>query len=208
MEITSLPQPASRRTLQKEETHERIVKSALRLFEKQGFAATRTQDIAVDAGISHGSIFVHFKTREELLIHVCQRFLTAVDAKTRQGLRGSSGLEPFLYAHMEAISAHEALYTRLIQELSVLPKEVRTLLLETQSAVSSHLKMVLRKDDGSLSLSPDEHYFLFNSWMGVLTYYLLNRDHFTTSERLLKEQGQTIVELFLKLTHAKRGLTQ
>jgi AcrR family transcriptional regulator len=200
--------PLSRRSQQKEETHERIVRAALHLFEKRGFAATRTQDIAEEAGISHGSIFVHFRTRDELLIHVCQRFLTAVDAQTRQGLRGSAGLEPFLFAHMEAISAHEALYTRLVQELSALPAEVRALMLETQSAVSAHLKMVLRKDDAFLNLDPSEHPFLFNAWMGVLTYYLLNRDNFTTSEHLLKEQGAQIVELFLKLVHAKRGLTQ
>ena len=86
--------PLSRRSQQKEETHERIVRAALHLFEKRGFAATRTQDIAEEAGISHGSIFVHFRTRDELLIHVCQRFLTAVDAQTRQGLRGSEQFRP------------------------------------------------------------------------------------------------------------------
>jgi AcrR family transcriptional regulator len=209
-EISSSPVAAptlSRRSQQKE-THERIVKASLRLFERQGFAGTRTQDIAEEAGISHGSIFVHFKTRDELLVYVCQRFLSAVDARTRQGIRGSAGLEPFLHAHMEAISAHEVLYTRLVQELSALPAEVRAMMLETQSAVAAHLKMVLRKDDGFLNLGPSEHSFLFNAWMGVLTYYLLNRDNFTTSEQLLKESGAEIVELFLKLVHAKRGLTQ
>lgn len=208
MEPTAqLPTAVSRRSQQKEETHERIVKAALRLFEKQGFAATRTQDIAVEAGISHGSIFVHFKTREDLILFVCERFLQQVDQKTRQGLRGSSSLEQFLKAHLDAISAHEVLYARLLQEISSLPNAVRALLMETQSAVSSHLSLVLRRDDAFLGLAPGEHYFLFNTWMGVLTYYLLNRDHFTTSERVLKEQGSEIVELFLKLVHAKRPPT-
>jgi len=192
--------------LQKEETRERIVQASLTLFETRGFAATRTQDIAEAAGISHGSIFVHFKTREELLVYVCRRFLGALDAHTHSALRASAGLEPFLRAHLSSLSDHEALYIRLVQELHALPPEVRAMLLETQAAVATHLKMVLRKDEAFLNLSPSEHYFLFNAWMGTLTYYLLNHDTFTTTERLLKEQGPEIVELFLKLVHAKGGL--
>lgn len=209
-EITSVATAPvlSRRSRQKEETHERIVKAALRLFEKRGFAATRTQDIAEEAGISHGSIFVHFRTRDELLVHVCGRFLATLDARTRQGLRGCAGLETFLTAHLEAIATHETLYTRLLQELSSLPPEVRALTLETQSAVSIHLKMVLRRGEEFLALDPSDYPFLFNAWMGTLTYYLLNRDNFTTSEHLLKEQGNEIVAQFLRLVQAKRGLTQ
>ncbi|RZA08267.1 MAG: TetR/AcrR family transcriptional regulator [Proteobacteria bacterium] len=195
----------SRRSLQKEETHERIVRAALHLFERRGFAATRTQDIAEEAGISHGSIFVHFKTRDELLVHVCLRFLTAVDARTREALRGCASLESFLQGHLEALVPSEALYTRLLQELSGLPPEIRTALLENQSGVSAHLKMALRNNE-LLGLEPSEHHFLFNAWMGTLTHYLLNRDTFTTSDRLLEEQGSAIISLFLKLAHGGRGL--
>jgi AcrR family transcriptional regulator len=201
-----LEQPrTSQRAQQKADTRERIILAALKLFEKNGFSTTRTQEVADAAGISHGSIFAHFKTRDELILQVANHFLTEVDSVTRRCLRESTSLEQFLHAHLRALSQHEILYTRFIQEIHLLPKEVRSLLVEINSAVSSHLKTILGAQKESLGVKPSEYYFVFNAWMGVVTYYLLNRDLFTSGRKLLEERGNDIVQLFLKLITNQKG---
>lgn len=47
-------------------TKEKIHTSALKLFTKRGYAATTVQDIAMDAGISTGLMYRHYKSKEEL----------------------------------------------------------------------------------------------------------------------------------------------
>jgi AcrR family transcriptional regulator len=195
----------SQRAQQKADTREKIILAALKLFEKNGFAAFRTQDAADAAGISHGSIFAHFKTKEDLILCVANRFLSEVDSVTRRILRESTSLEQFLQAHLRAMSQHEILYTRFIQETHLLPQEVRSLIVEINSAVSSHLKTVLNAQKKHLGVKPSEYYFVFNTWMGVVTYYLVNRDLFTSGKRLLEERGQEIVQLFLKLITQQKG---
>ncbi|AOS64810.1 TetR/AcrR family transcriptional regulator [Actinoalloteichus hymeniacidonis] len=47
-------------------TLEKVEAAAIRLFARQGFAATNMRDIAREAGISTGSIYRHFTTKDEL----------------------------------------------------------------------------------------------------------------------------------------------
>ncbi|WP_307869117.1 TetR/AcrR family transcriptional regulator [Nocardiopsis sp. B62] len=47
-------------------TRERVRSAAVRLFARQGFAAVNMRQISAEAGISTGSIYRHFSTKEEL----------------------------------------------------------------------------------------------------------------------------------------------
>ena len=61
--------PATRQE-QKEATRERLVNAAMELFARNGIAQTTTADIAKSIGMSHGNVFVHFPSREDLVIAV------------------------------------------------------------------------------------------------------------------------------------------
>lgn len=47
-------------------TRERVRSAAVRLFARRGYAAVNMRQIAAEAGISTGSIYRHFATKEEL----------------------------------------------------------------------------------------------------------------------------------------------
>lgn len=48
-------------------TKEKILKTALKLFAKQGIAKTSTAQITKEVGIAEGTLFVHFKTKQALV---------------------------------------------------------------------------------------------------------------------------------------------
>ncbi len=54
------------------EKQEKILKSALGLFAKEGFHATSTSKVARQAGVSEGLIFRHFGNKEGLLTAILQ----------------------------------------------------------------------------------------------------------------------------------------
>ena len=57
----------ARRTEQKEQTRQRILASARVVFEAQGFEAASLREIARQAGVAIGTIFVHFHDKLDLL---------------------------------------------------------------------------------------------------------------------------------------------
>jgi AcrR family transcriptional regulator len=47
-----------------------ILQAALRLFVEQGFHGTATSKIAQEAGVANGTLFHHFKTKDDLIIRL------------------------------------------------------------------------------------------------------------------------------------------
>jgi TetR/AcrR family transcriptional repressor of nem operon len=50
------------------ESKTRILNAALRVFREKGYSATRIEDVCEAAGLTKGSFFHHFSTKEELAI--------------------------------------------------------------------------------------------------------------------------------------------
>ncbi len=74
----------SKRERRKEERPGEIVKAAFEAFSERGFAATRLEDVAALAGVTKGTIYVYFETKEKLfeamVRHYSSRMLADADA--------------------------------------------------------------------------------------------------------------------------------
>lgn len=61
---------------QAEITRKNLLKAGLKVFSGKGFAATRLEDIAKEAGVTRGAIYWHFKNKLELF---CTLFVTSFE---------------------------------------------------------------------------------------------------------------------------------
>lgn len=52
-----------------------ILDAALRVFAAKGFAATRMDEVARDAGVAKGTIYIHFKDKEDLFAAILKEVL-------------------------------------------------------------------------------------------------------------------------------------
>src|ERR1700730_10272453 len=59
----------------KQDTRERIVNSARRLFNRKGFTEVTIDEIMRHAGLTRGGFYKHFDTKEQLYEHAVKRFL-------------------------------------------------------------------------------------------------------------------------------------
>ena len=59
----------------KENTRQRIVTSAARLFNRKGFSEVTISEIMTAAGLTHGGFYRHFKSQDELYSEVITQFL-------------------------------------------------------------------------------------------------------------------------------------
>ena len=63
------------------EIREKIIKAAIDAFSKYGFDRTRMDDVAKTADLSKGTIYLHFKSKEDLFYAICENNLA--EAKQR-----------------------------------------------------------------------------------------------------------------------------
>src|SRR5574339_547168 len=59
-------EPAARRERRKQARPGELLDAALDLFVEKGFAATRSEEVAARAGVSKGTLFLYFPSKEEL----------------------------------------------------------------------------------------------------------------------------------------------
>lgn len=65
---------------------ERILVAAERIFARHGFFAARVSEIAKEAGVADGTIYLYFKSKDDLLISWFEHRMTRVNAAMRAAI--------------------------------------------------------------------------------------------------------------------------
>ena len=195
----------STREKQQRRTRRRLIRTAFRQFSKNGLTATRTLDVARGARVSHGTVFAHFPTREELLVKVIEEFGENVTRRTHDLAHKGMGVRDVLQAHLKSLAEYEPFYARLIMEASMLPPEARNTLLGIQSAISVHLFEAAEREIAAGTIQPIPMHLLFNTWIGLIHYYLCNRDLFAPGESVIARRGQELLDHYMGLLSLLKG---
>jgi len=74
LESAMEPEPSARWRRRKEARPGEILDAALDCFAERGFAATRLEDVAARAGVTKGTAYLYFKSKEELFQAVVRAF--------------------------------------------------------------------------------------------------------------------------------------
>lgn len=194
-----------------------IVAAARRLFGEVGFTVPSTAEIAKAAGVSHGTLFLHFPRREDLQREVISRLGERIARGVHGAAARGSGMKTVLRSHLQAIAEDEELYARLLGDAHVLGPAARATLIGIQSAVAHHffegLSDTLTPEGGSaVSESPHSaapagrQALLFNTWLGLVHHYLVNRDLFAPRSSVIERWGEVLITHYTSLIEAQGGM--
>lgn len=82
---------------------ERILKGALSAFAKKGFYNTKVSEIASEAGVADGTIYLYFKNKDDLLISLFEDRMEWIIARLRSELSAVKGDAIAKFRHMVTI---------------------------------------------------------------------------------------------------------
>lgn len=196
-------EPKTQRQLQKEQTRKLLIKTAFTQFAVHGLTSTKTADIAIAAKVSHGTVFAHFSTMETLLTAVIEEFGSRITLRLHELAACNDSLQKILEAHLRGLQEFEAFYTRLVIENRLLPSNSRDVFTMIQSAISFHLSQAAAKEIKDGTIAPCPIHLLFNTWLGLVHYYLANSDLFAPGESVLERYGQELIAHYMRLISLK-----
>lgn len=192
----------SQRAAQKAETRGRIVAIARRQYVARGSSALRTADVAKEAGLSHGAVFVHFPKREDLVRAVLGEIGRDLTDRLYALGRAGASLGELLRAHVKALAESEDEYRRLLIEEPTLTREERLPVVGVQSAIASHIAEVAAREMKAGRVRKMPHHLLFNTWIGLVHQYVLHPQLFAARGSVLEAHGATLVRHFMALVSA------
>jgi len=187
------------RVQQKRGTREQLIRAAYRVFCKRGIANTRMGDIAQAASVAHGTVFMHFASKDELIAEVIWVYSGRIARELHNLVKRGVTVRQVLEAHLHALQKYENFYIRLLSEASTLPRRARTMIVGIQSAVSVHLATAAQRQIKSGELRQIEPAWLFNTWIALVNHYLMNRRLFTPTGSVLQQRGAALVDHYMGL---------
>ncbi|MGY6534819.1 MAG: TetR family transcriptional regulator [Pararhodobacter sp.] len=152
----------------------RLLQTAARHFRAKGYGNTTVRDIAADLGIQSGSLFHHFRSKEDILFAVMD---TVIDAMN-DDLARAIGTAPDLTGQVRALIAVELNYLHgpasdatavLFHEWRALPAERRQVLIAGRDAYFALWQKVLAEAHAK-GLSPVEPDILRQLLHGALAW--------------------------------------
>jgi AcrR family transcriptional regulator len=89
--------PPSLRQRRKDARPLELLEAALALFVEKGFAATRSEEVAQRAGVSKGTLYLYYPSKEELLKAVIAHYLSArIEATAQEVQRYRGPMAPLM----------------------------------------------------------------------------------------------------------------
>src|ERR1700683_4574134 len=93
---------ASRRTRRKPESLSKIKSAARKLFVERGYDATRPQDIAREAGLGHGTFYLHYPDKRACFLDFVEDARRALESFLRQRVASHETLEELIAGTLHA----------------------------------------------------------------------------------------------------------
>ena len=92
---------------------QQIIDAALRVFARKGYWSARVSDIAGEAGIAAGTIYLYFATKEDILITLFREKMAAFVSALWRAIAGEpdavSKVRRLVYLHFEILEHHPEL---------------------------------------------------------------------------------------------------
>lgn len=107
----------------------RILDAAVQVFAARGFYNARVSDIAREAGVADGTIYLYFKNKDDLLINLFEDRMDLIIAAFQETLSATesatAGLRRLVHLHLELVAQEPTLAEVLTVELRQSAKFMR-----------------------------------------------------------------------------------
>jgi AcrR family transcriptional regulator len=193
-----------------EATCTRILDAALDLFRTRGFEETTMRGIAATAGVSLGSAYYYFESKEDLVMAFYERAMEAMAPKLEAALASTASFEEtigalitikFDYFHssrnfLGALLRHAADPRNRLSPFSKATRSIR----ERDQVYFGQAVAQSRDVRVPDELSPHLPMLLWLYQMGLILYWIYDRSPGQRQTRLLREKSLTLLVSGLKIS--------
>ena len=101
--------------------HEKILRAAIKVFAKNGFHNSKISQIAKEAGVADGTIYLYFKNKDDILIRLFEEKLDEIIAELKKDLEKADDAKEkfviFIRKHLSTIESNRNLAEVISVEL-------------------------------------------------------------------------------------------
>jgi AcrR family transcriptional regulator len=171
-----------------ERKYDAILDAASAVFSRDGYAEASVDDVAAQAGIGKGTVYLYFKSKEELYVAALARDMRVLSGKAREEMESVAAfrekVEAFLRVRLEYCRAHEDFLRIYLSEYgsvcvnSSMGKEIRRLQRNNMKYVASVVQKAIDRHEIRKVSAPALAATIFDMARGLVERRLLGWKEF------------------------------
>ena len=151
-------------------TRERIIAAAAAEFRRKGIAGTGLSDLMAAAGLTHGGIYRHFESKDELIAEACAVAIDSITTMFATPNGGRNGIEAIAARYLSGDHRDRRSkgcpFAALGSELARADKH--TLAVATEGLLKSLIPSRATSKERDLTSRGGEHWSRYRQWSGRL----------------------------------------
>lgn len=179
----------------KEQTKERILANTEVLLIEYGIIKTTTKMIADQSSVSHGTIFLHFGTKENLFNELLMSNIVDLENMLKSKCNIAKKPSFFISKVLDVIGQHENLLSRLYKDEAYLSDDLNKCIDNYENT----LKNLLLDNYRSYSkkrVSIVDAFVAIDAFLSQLRFYLIKKEFSTHQISLIKQKKGRITKLY------------
>ena len=184
-----------------EEKYNKILEAATRVFAREGFHNAKIGDVAEEAGVAHGTVYLYFEGKDDLLISIFQENLEElveyVSSEVKKEANAEAKLRRMISLQIELIETNSELAELMLVEFPQTGKFLSNSVMHDLAAYIDMIANILKEGvaEGAFDDSIDVNMVatvIYSGIQGIATRWILEEMKYP-----LKKVANEISDVFL-----------
>jgi AcrR family transcriptional regulator len=182
------------RNEQKSITRAKILVYGKSIFIQKGIGATSMSDVARHAGVSHGTVFFHFKSREALIEAIIDESLNhRLEPLSRIAME-SDDISEYLNGYFDIIEDEQDAFSMMARELPLLPPATMSILETKENLIIAGFISVYDRGVSRNRYRQIDHEILIALVFGAIHHFLRFNYRFDKKGRVIRILRQRFLD--------------
>ncbi len=183
---------------QKQITREKLLENTKSLILDNGFVKVSTKDISRASGVSQGTIFLHFNTKDNLLNVIFSSFLNELEIALTEGCNPKMDRELFLRDLFDIISLNENMLSRVYKDYAYLPLLIKKGIDQLEVKLKNLLFDNLRFKP-TVTISIVDSFINIDAFYAQIKVNLQEKETYTEFNSVIKQKRGKLIKLYRTL---------
>jgi len=181
----------------KQKTHNLILEKTDLLLDKKGFLNVSSKEIAKECNVSQGSIFLHFKTKENLLNMILSNNITHFENSLKNSLLPELKSDIFLKKYLDLLILNEAFLSRAYMDLPYLQETLSKNLNNLETTTKNLFFENIRKNNiKNIKFNIVDTFISIDAFFSQIQKNFLEKDIYAQSNSIIRQRRGKIIKLY------------
>ncbi len=179
-------------------TRELLLEKTALLLNNQGFLNVSSKEISRECGLSQGTLFLHFKTKENLLSTILNANIKHLESELIKRCNVNDSKDTFLRNYIDVIIEHESFLSRAYKDLPYFTESLKRNMSGLETIIKNLFFDNIRSNP-SKKLSIVDSFISIEAFIAQMQKNLIEKEIYTEFNSVIRQRRGKITKLYKTL---------